>query len=127
MRTAVISAALSAVLLAGCDQPPLGEITPAPTHVGFQEEQQIREFLKTHAEQDQPTPAERRKYNADIAEARRRIAENDRQEALRLAAYQPSDVADCRSRANAAFAPLATKEAIMDDCLLASKLRRDGR
>ena len=41
--------------------------------------------------------------------------------------YRPSDVADCRSRGNAAFGNIDVKEHVMNDCLEARRLRRQGR
>jgi hypothetical protein len=40
--------------------------------------------------------------------------------------YRPSDVADCRSRANSVFGPIDTKEVVLQDCLEARRLRRAG-
>lgn len=53
-------------------------------------------------------------------------AEADYAQVHRYDRFKPSDVADCRSRANAAFGDLGTKYAVMNDCLRARKLRAAG-
>jgi hypothetical protein len=40
---------------------------------------------------------------------------------------RPSEVAECRSRGNAAFGDLVVKTLVMEDCLTAFRLRRQGR
>jgi len=40
---------------------------------------------------------------------------------------RPSEVAECRSRGNAAFGNTVVKTAVMEDCLEAYRLRRQGR
>lgn len=52
----------------------------------------------------------------------------ERQEAARLLRVnRPSEIAECRSRGNASFGSLALKISVMNDCLAARRLRREGR
>lgn len=63
-------------------------------------------------------------------QARKREARDmayQRAETERYARFRPSDVAECRSRGNATFGGIGIKEAVMDDCLRARELRRQGR
>lgn len=62
-----------------------------------------------------------------IREAEASRPERERKEAIRLSAYAPSDVAECRSRGNASFGDLGLKQSVMDDCLEARRLRAAGR
>lgn len=60
-------------------------------------------------------------------ESLRQEYEFNRAEALRLSVYRPSDVAECRSRGNAAFGDIILKMMVMNDCLRARDLRRRGQ
>lgn len=63
-------------------------------------------------------------------QARRREARDiahQRAMTERYARYRPSDVADCRSRGNAAFGDIVVKQGVMEDCLRAQESRRQGR
>lgn len=53
--------------------------------------------------------------------------ESRRADTHRYDRFRPSDVAECRSRGNAAFGDIVTKTAVMEDCLRARELRRQGR
>ncbi len=58
----------------------------------------------------------------------RQLREESRQkQARRYDHYRPSDVAECRSRGNAVFGGIVAKQRVMDDCLEARRLRRQGR
>ena len=76
--------------------------------------------------------AEAQKLDDDRASLEERHRANEaayaakRNEFYRQLGSKPSDIAECRSRANAAFGTLSLKESIQDDCLTAISLRRRG-
>lgn len=58
----------------------------------------------------------------------RQLREEAREKhARRYDRHRPSDVAECRSRGNAVFGGIVAKQRVMDDCLEARLLRRQGR
>ena len=53
--------------------------------------------------------------------------EADQAERRRYLGVRPSEIAECRSRANSGLMPGYQREAVLDDCLAARRLRRQGR
>lgn len=54
-------------------------------------------------------------------------SEADQAERRRSLGVRPSDVADCRSRANTGLMPPDEREALLNDCLASRRHRRHGR
>ncbi len=116
------------IMLDECKQRQLRD-PHAPKDCTILTQEQIlrRDISKLAVEEAKERRIQDEQHAKDWEKRRPAFEAEQRAETLRLSAYRPSDVLECQSRANAAFAYLAVKKQIMDDCLEARRLHALGQ